>query len=181
MKVLFPIFLCIFSLAIFSCSSGDGCVDHTSGFDEVCGCPGLEVGFSGTCINTQEDAGYTFYFGDLSFKCFPDSLAVGISPSSEMIKMNDSNTTVEPFYIGSFGSNFRLGGNANRGFAECNEFANSEIASTELTWIIYDNFDEFASLPDEIHVTLLQKNGLLFDAPTLDSTTAILYIDPDRR
>jgi len=179
---IIKIVLYFFPIAfVISCSSGDDCVDHTSGFDETCGCPGLEVGFAGTCIFTEDNPGYTFYFGDLSFNCFPDSLAVGINPAREKIFMFNNNTTFEPFYMSSFGGNFRLGGTATKGFAECNDFGSLGIPSTELTWIIYDNFDEFASLPDEIHVTLLQKNGFSFESPTLDSTTRILYKDPDRR
>ena len=182
MKSLKVMFLIAVLLSYIACNNNEPdmtekCEDHTSGYDIECGCPGLEVGFAGWCIN-QSQRDLTYYFGEVNFYCITDSIAIGVELSEGILDVSTNSLLPTPS-IGFYGD-IQFVNQQNVGSNEgCQNIPG--FNNTESTYFIVENPDQLVNLPDEITLKLLHKKGPGLFFETLDSTFLILQKDGNRK
>ena len=161
----------------------DPCINHESGYDEICGCPGLQVGFSNKCLNTREVDGLVYYFARVDFYCLvDDSIAIGIDVTNQLMYPNYIDAQ-NPGNIAKTNSNCYEGGQIFNSSltAPCRD---ADLPIFETTYF-YPNAttDEIDGLPDELEFHFVHKeDGIPADfIPTIDSTTVVFVKDANRR
>ena len=169
-------------LSLWACNSSevDSCIDHTSGFDENCGCPGNQIAFgpllpSGVrhCTNFGE-FDLVYYFAEVNFQCFQDSVALGIDVLNGTIHPTLIPVVGSPFLSERGTTDYRREGWTKSLLAEC-------PVTLETTYINFDdNSDVIDALPETLTFKLEHRASSNLTLEVIDSSEVTFFKDATR-